>query len=107
MSDLIDRQRALYALDCDLEITGVDNANVVFEYVSNAIRKIKELPSVEPDIKYRKQGEWEMFELITTAWYGKQCYSKDDNDSVYSRRSTKNMSVHDAILEFLREIGDG
>lgn len=77
-----------------------------YDTIMAIMEKFASLPSVEPDIKYRKQGEWEMFELITSAWYGKQCYSMEDNGIVYSRMSCKHMTVHDAILEFLRSIGD-
>lgn len=66
---------------------------------------VAQVPSVQP-IECRKQGEWDMFELITSAWYGKQYYFKEENGMAYSRKSHKTMTVHDAILEFIREIGD-
>lgn len=66
---------------------------------------IERLPSAQPN-EFRKQGEWDMFELITSAWYGKQYYFKEENGMAYSRKSHKTMTVHDAILEFIREIGD-
>lgn len=54
----------------------------------------------------RQKGEWDMFELITSAWYGKQCYFLEDNGMVYSRLSARCMSEHDALMEFLSKIGD-
>jgi len=63
-------------------------------------------PSAQPDVHDRNVGEWDMFELITSTWYGKQCYFMEDNGIVYSRVSCKHMSVDDAIKEFLWRIGD-
>lgn len=49
-----------------------------------------------------------MFELITSAWYGKQCYFLEDDESiVYSRNSGRYLSRAAAIDEFLNQIGDG
>lgn len=52
-----------------------------------------------------QQGEWDMFELITSAWYGKQMYFKEANGMVYSRLSRKTMYQSDAVSEFLDMIG--
>lgn len=54
----------------------------------------------------KKAGEWEMFELITSVYYGKQYYFKQENGIVYSRASCKYMSVDDAVQEFLDVIGE-
>ncbi len=52
-------------------------------------------------------GQWEMFESITSAWYGKQYYFlQDDPDIVYSRNSGKYMKRQKAYDEFLDLIGD-
>lgn len=64
-----------------------------------------DLPSAEPE--RTKTGEWDMFELISSAWYGKQCYFMQDNGIAYSRISHKEMTVDDAIKEFIGEISDG
>ena len=52
---------------------------------------------------YRKQidGEWEMFNLITSTYYGKQYYFLNKDGSVYSRDSHTNMSRDEAVNEFL------
>lgn len=119
MKDPIERQDAIDAIDEHLsyvllkyrERYGAHESEFVDGY-KKAHEHIKEVlsikvPSVQPDVnEYRKRGEWDMFELITTAWYGKQCYFKEDNEMAYSRKSHKTMTVHDAILEFIREIGD-
>ena len=61
----------------------------------------------EPDITEYERGEWEMFELITSVWYGKSCYFlQDDPAIVYSRISGKHMKRDKAYLEFLDQIGD-
>ena len=60
------------------------------------------------NIALREQGEWDMFclILITSTWYGKACYFKQDGGIVYSRFSGKYMTVNDAINEFLKEISE-
>ena len=51
------------------------------------------------------RGRWDVFNLITSVWYGKQCYFlQDKNDIVYSRNSGKYMTLENAILEFVEEI---
>lgn len=44
---------------------------------------------------------WEMFLLITNAYYGKQYYFRESNEIVYSRASNKYMTVDEAVEEFL------
>ena len=47
---------------------------------------------------------YEMFELISGVYFGKQYYFKDNNDMVYSRFSNSYMTKDDALNEFLDEI---
>jgi hypothetical protein len=48
------------------------------------------------------KGEWEMFSLITSAYFGKQYYFLEDNGTVYSRLSHKALATkQDAYNEFL------
>lgn len=63
----------------------------------DAIRSVPTADAVE----IKKEGEWEMFDLISSAYYGKRMYFKQDNGIVYSRYSCKYMSVDEAILEFV------
>ena len=51
-------------------------------------------------------GEWELFTLITSAYYGKEYYFMQDDGLVYSRASCKYMKKDDAISEFLGVIGE-
>ena len=53
-----------------------------------------------------ERGRWDMFNLISSVWYGKQCYFMQDNGIVYSRYSGKYMSEEDAYSEFTSMIGD-
>lgn len=47
-------------------------------------------------------GEWDMFDLITSVYYGKQYYFlQDDGKIVYSRASGKYLSRDEAYQEFL------
>lgn len=50
---------------------------------------------------------WELFELITFAWYGKQYYFLETSGWVYSRLTHKTMSQEDALQEFLDSIEEG
>ena len=52
-----------------------------------------------------EQGEWEMFCLISSAWYGKACYFMEPSGVVYSRASCQYMSREEAYKEFLDYIG--
>lgn len=53
-----------------------------------------------------ERGRFDMFNLISSVWYGKQCYSMQDDGTVYSRYSGKYMSAEDAYSEFLEKIND-
>lgn len=53
-----------------------------------------------------QQGEWDMFELITSTYYGKQYYFREPNGMVYSRKSHKYMTRTEAVNEFLDAIGE-
>ena len=59
-------------------------------------------------VSQQKIGEWNMFLLLSSAWYGKQCYFEEDNDNeiIYSKFSGKLMSREEAIKEFIREISE-
>ena len=80
--------------------------NNQWHYDMTAIKAVPSVKKMPNDIEQRKMGEWDMFELITSAWYGKQCYFKEDNGLAYSRVSHKTMSVQDAINEFMKEISE-
>ena len=61
---------------------------------------------LESEDKIREQGEWDMFELITSVYFGKQYYFLDNTGIVYSRESHRHMTKDDAIREFLDIIGE-
>lgn len=52
------------------------------------------------------ESAWEMFELITSVYFGKQYYFVEDNGLVYSGYTHKHMTKDDAISEFLDVIGE-
>lgn len=52
-------------------------------------------------VEIKKEGEWDMFDLISSAYYGKGMYFKEDDGKVYSRYSHEYMSVDEAIREFI------
>ena len=47
---------------------------------------------------------YEMFELISGVYFGKQYYFEQNNGIVYSRLSNSYMIKDDALNEFLNEI---
>ena len=47
---------------------------------------------------------YEMFELISGVYFGKQYYFEDKNDMVYSRLSNRYNTKDDALKKFLDEI---
>lgn len=57
-------------------------------------------------VEERKKGEWDMFDLISSAYYGKGMYFKQNNDIVYSRHSGEYMTVDEAIREFISLIDE-
>ena len=46
-------------------------------------------------------GQWELFDLITRAWHGKQCYFKEPSGVVCSLASNKYMTFDQAVDELL------
>ena len=52
MSDLIDRQAAIDALDGEFNITGRENAETIRDYINGVNKKLRELPSAE------RTGRW-------------------------------------------------
>ena len=54
-----------------------------------------------------RDGEWDLFQLITSVWHGKQYYFEQENGIVYSRETGEYLkSRNEAIMEFLDQIGD-
>lgn len=53
-----------------------------------------------------EKGEWEMFELITSTYYGKQYYFLENNGLAYSRATHSYMTREEAYEEFLKVIGE-
>ena len=111
MDDLISRQAAIDAIvNTVSEIGSHDNSEVARYGVTfrqhEIINILEQLPSARSDVSDRNVGEWDMFELITSTWYGKRCYFKERGGTVYSRVSRRPMSIDDAIREFLDAIGD-
>lgn len=103
MSDLIDRQAAIKAIE-DLQ----DCYNGFSDTYDKAciIGVLEELPSAQSDVPDREAGEWDMFDLITSVYFGKRYYFVEENGLVYSRETHKYMTKDDAISEFLGIIGE-
>lgn len=63
------------------------------------------IKALDYDRHQYQQGEWDMFLLISSAWYGKQMYFREIGGWVYSRVTSKTMQLNEAIDEFLESIG--
>ena len=55
-------------------------------------------------IQQLEMREWDLFDLITSAWFGKRCYFQQDDGTVYSRASGEYMSLDQAIDEFAHDL---
>ena len=51
-------------------------------------------------IEQLAEREWELFDLITSVYHGKQYYFRQEDGMVYSRDSNQCMSFDQAIDEF-------
>ena len=57
-------------------------------------------------IQQLESSRWELFDDLSTAYYGKQMYGLNDDGTVYSRYSCDTMSFEQAVDEFRRLIAD-
>lgn len=51
-----------------------------------------------------ERGEWDMFDLITSTWYGKQYYFLEKDNLVYSRKSNEYLTREEAFDEFIQGV---
>lgn len=65
---------------------------------------LKPVPYINAD-EYNK-GQWDMFELITNAYFGKQYYFPQDDGTIYSRYSDTYITKEEAVKQFLDELYD-
>lgn len=65
---------------------------------------LKPVPYINAD-EYNK-GQWDMFELITNAYFGKQYYFLQDDGTIYSRYSGTYITKEEAVKQFLDELYD-
>lgn len=100
--ELISRSEAIKSIT---QYNGVVDKSVAKRILSQI--DSSETNTYSQEIKQQKIGEWNMLILISSAWYGKQCYFEEDNDEiVYSKLSGKLLSKEDAIKEFIKEISE-
>lgn len=57
-------------------------------------------------IEQLRSSRWELFDDLSTAYYGKVMYGLNDDGTVYSRYSCDTMSFEQAVREFRRLIAD-
>ena len=57
-------------------------------------------------IQQLEEREWELFDLLSSAWFTKGCYFKQEDGMVYSRVSGEYITFDQAIDEFAHELTD-
>ena len=58
MDDLIYRQQAIDAIDCDITVTGRHNAKIVAATIGTFVDRLKALQPAQPEIIYCKDCKW-------------------------------------------------
>lgn len=70
----------------------------------------REMPIIreEPKLSFRESlhelidsCEWDIFEMLSTAFYGKKYYFLQYDGTIYSRKCDKYLTRNEAILEFM------
>ena len=94
-----------------IECTNIETSPDEMKVIDNVLFRFWQMGWLEKletadVVEIKKEGEWEMFNLISSAYYGKGMYFKQDNGTVYSRYTGKYMSVDEAIREFVSLIDD-
>lgn len=85
----------------DAIVRAVQNVNITVD--KDELIKALKYDRQEYDRGYA-DGEWEMFSLITSVFYGKGCYFLDDDGMVYSRLSGKTLrNIDEALNEWLSQ----
>ena len=77
----------------------------VEETVGFKVDKDELLRALKYDRNQYEKGEWDMFNLITSTYHGKQYYFLEPQGVVYSRESDRYLQRNEAIMEFLDTIG--
>lgn len=88
----------------DVQYTFEDNIVKAVQNVNIKVNKEELLKALEYDRGQYEKGVWDMFELITSVYYGKQYYFLEPSGVVYSRASGKYIKRGDAYSEFVRMI---
>lgn len=108
MSDYIKRSELIMHLSdwafAEAPLKDDHDQNVKYDTIQTCIEAVERMKSA--DVVERKKGEWDMFDLISSAYYGKGMYFKQDNGTVYSRHSGEYMTVDEAIREFISLINE-
>lgn len=89
----------------DVQYTFEENVVKAVQNVNIKVNKEELLKALEYDREQYEKGVWDMFELITSAYYGKQYYFLEPSGVVYSRESGKYINRGEAYTEFFRVIG--
>lgn len=78
-------------------------------YSDDCMELYSNKPLTQDALAYIQQLEacrWELFDYLSTAYYGKQMYGLNDDGTVYSRYSCDTMPFERAVDEFRRLIAD-
>lgn len=84
-ADTISRQAAIDAINCDITITGRQNAELVAATIGAFVDRIKALPPAQP-----KRGKWIKTARWGRVYYCNQCRNYLDFDGVNAGRGSTN-----------------
>lgn len=73
-------------------------------YVALSRGNAKGARVLEQAMEFAGLSPWEIFELITSIWHGKQYYFMQPTGVVYSRESGEYLTQEQALNEFTRRI---
>ena len=93
MDDYISRQAALDAIDCDITITGRQNAELAASTIGAFVDRVKALPAADviPVVRC-KDCEWAIKSTELPGWYMCKCeeafdyYAKPDDFCSYGKK---------------------
>lgn len=81
------------------------NNECMFDTAADLIESLSaQLDQVTRERDAAVKREWDLFDLLSSAWHGKAYYFKQEDGSVYSRESCEYLTFDQAIDEFAQSL---
>ena len=87
-----------------LECCGIEHRCEICPYKEAGCLDLKLESDALAYIEQLEEREWDLFDLLSSAWHGKQYYFKQEDGSVYSRESCEYLTFDQAIDEFAQSL---